>query len=145
MDFRTPTMAIKGFTAGAFDLLHAGHYLMLKEAREQCDHLTVFLQTDPSVDRPEKNKPIESLAERQIKLKSCRYVDDIIIYETEADLIALIKTGMWNLRIIGADHKGKPYTGEGLPIEVYFNSRDHTYSTSNLRKRTYEAEKAKNN
>ncbi len=136
-------MAIKGFTAGCFDLLHAGHYLMFQEAKEHCDHLTVFLQTDPSIDRPEKNKPIESLEERIIKLMSCKFVDSVKVYTTEKELYNLMQFEKWDIRIIGADHKGKPYTGDDLEIPVYFNSRDHDYSTTNLRKRTYEAEHAK--
>lgn len=138
-------MAIKGFTAGCFDLLHAGHILMFKEAKEHCDHLTVFLQTDPSVDRPEKNKPIESITERLIKLEGCKYVDKIIIYSTEKELYNQIQFYQWDLRIIGADHKGKPYTGDDLNIPVYFNSRDHAYSTTNLRIRVYNAENILNN
>lgn len=136
-------MAIKGFTAGCFDLLHAGHILMFKEAKEHCDHLTVFLQTDPSIDRPTKNKPIESIEERIIKLHGCKYIDDIKIYTTEKELYNLMQFNKWDLRIIGADHKDKPFTGDDLNIPVYFNSRDHDYSTTNLRKRTYEAEHAK--
>ena len=130
----------KGFTCGSMDLMHAGHFLMLKEAKEHCDHLTVFLQTDPSIDRPEKNKPVESIEERKIKLEGCKYVDDIKIYETESDLYNLMQFFKWDIRIIGIDHKGKPFTGDDLPIEVYYNSRDHEYSTTNIRKRVYEAE-----
>ncbi len=133
----------KGFTAGSFDLLHVGHYLMFKEAKEQCDHLTVFLQSDPSIDRPEKNKPVESLEERMIKLEACRYIDDIIPYDTEADLLTLAKEFGWNIRIVGADHKGKRFTGDDLDIPVYFNSRDHSFSTTDLRMRVYQAEKQK--
>lgn len=138
-------MAIKGFTAGAFDLLHAGHILMFKEAKEHCDHLTVFLQTDPSIDRPTKNKPIEKLDERIIKLEAIKYIDDIRIYTTERELFDLIQFYQWDLRIIGADHKGKPFTGDGLKIPVYYNSRDHNYSTTNLRSRVYNAENKINN
>lgn len=135
MDSRTSIMAIKGFTAGAFDLLHAGHFLMFEEAKTVVDHLTVFLQTDPSIDRPTKNKPIESVEERLIKLKGVKYVDDILIYTTEKELYDLMKNGEWDMRIIGQDHKGKPYTGDDLDIPVYYNSREHDYSTTNLRKR----------
>jgi glycerol-3-phosphate cytidylyltransferase len=136
----------RGFTCGAFDLLHAGHYMMFREAKEHCDHLTVLLQTDPNIDRPEKNKPIESIEERKIKLMACRYIDDIIEYETEADLFSLIDESDFDIRIIGMDHKGKPFTGDSLiskSMEVYYNTRDHPYSTTNLRKRVYEAEKLK--
>ncbi len=130
----------KGFTAGAFDVLHAGHCMMLKEARSKCDHLTVLLQTDPSIDRPEKNKPIQSLAERRIQLEANRYVDSIIVYETEEDLYDIITSEDFDIRIIGMDHKGKPYTGDDLKIETFFNSRNHKFSSSDLRNRIYEAE-----
>lgn len=126
---------IRGFTCGAFDLLHAGHILMLKECREQCDYLIIGLQTDPSIDRPKKNKPIETLEERLIRLRGCKYVDGIVIYDTEKDLLDLLKEIKIDIRFIGADWKGKKYTGYKLPIKVVFNSRNHNYSSSNLRKR----------
>jgi len=131
---------IVGFTCGAFDLLHAGHYLMLKEAREQCGHLTVFLQIDPSVTEEgyrgkKKNKPIQTLKERRIQLEGCKYVDEIITYTTEEDLYKKIKRTPLDLRIIGADWKGKQFTGYDLPIKVYYNSRDHGYSSTELRER----------
>lgn len=129
---------IKGFTCGAFDLLHAGHVLMLKEAREQCDYLIVGLQTDPSIDRPEKNKPVQSLEERTIQLEGCKYVDEIILYNSEEDLYLLLRGIKPDIRIIGADWKGKKYTGHDLPIKMYFNSRDHSYSSTDLRKRINE-------
>ena len=128
-------MVIKGFTPGAFDLLHAGHVLMLKEAKEVCTHLTVLLQRDPSIDRPTKNKPIESVLERLVKLEGSKYVDEIILYDNEVDLYELLKNGNWDLRIIGADYKGKSFTGDDLEYPVYYNKRDHDYSTTNLRKR----------
>ncbi len=127
----------KGFTCGAFDLLHAGHVLMLKEAKEQCDHLIVGLQIDPSLDRKYKNSPIQSPEERYIQLEAIKYVDEIIIYETEEELYNLLKEMQPNVRIIGADHKGKQFTGHDLKIKNYFNSRDHKYSTSALRKKIY--------
>jgi glycerol-3-phosphate cytidylyltransferase len=127
-----------GFTCGAFDLTHAGHYLMFKECREQCDFLVVGLQTDPNIDRPEKHKPIQTLEERLIQLDSCKYIDDIIIYRTEEHLIKLLKYVKPDVRFLGADWKGKRFTGDKLKIKVVFNSRDHNYSTSNLRKRIYE-------
>lgn len=136
----------KGFTCGAFDLCHAGHILMLKEAKEQCDYLIVGLQIDPS-NTPinyrgkKKNKPVLSLAERLIILKGVRYVNEIIPYDTEEDLYELLKKLKPDVRIIGADWKDKKFTGYDLPIEVYYNSRDHGYSTSELRKRIYEAER----
>ena len=135
----------KGFTAGAFDLCHAGHMLVFQECKKVCDYLIVGLQTDPSVDRPEKNSPVMSLQERKIILESVRYVDEVVVYETEADLYKLLKSNILgiDIRIVGADWKGKQFTGYDLPIEVYFNTRDHGFSTSELRKRVYEQEKAK--
>ena len=128
---------IVGFTCGAMDLLHAGHVLMLKECKEQCDFLIVGLQTDPTIDRPEKNKPIETVEERMIRLEGCRYVDKIVTYDTEADLYNLLKELKPNVRFMGADWKGKPnYSRDLLPdMKVIYNSRSHNYSSSNLRKR----------
>ncbi len=134
-----------GVTVGAFDLCHAGHILMFKEAREMCDHLVVGLQPDPSLDRPEKNKPIMSVEERHIILEAIRYIDEIFVYDTEAELYDILKKNEYgfDLRVIGADWKGKLYTGHDLPIEMYFNSRDHGFSTTALRERIYEAEREK--
>ncbi len=126
---------IRGFTCGAFDLLHAGHVIMLKECKAQCDYLIVGLHTDPTIDRPFKNKPIESVEERMIRLQGCKYVDKILVYDTEADLYNLLKELRPDVRFIGEDHKGKPFTGDDLPIDVIFNIRDHDYSSSNLRER----------
>ncbi|MCK9371027.1 adenylyltransferase/cytidyltransferase family protein [Candidatus Dojkabacteria bacterium] len=123
---------VKGITAGAMDLLHAGHLIMLKEIRKQCDHLTVALQTDPSIDRPEKHKPIETVEERMIRLQACKYVDKIVTYDTEQDLYNLLKELKPDIRFLGADWKGKHFTGDDLPIKVIFNSRNHNYSSSNL-------------
>lgn len=135
----------KGFTCGAFDLCHAGHMLVFQECKKVCDYLIVGLQTDPSIDRPEKNKPVMSVEERKIILESVKYVDEIVIYETENDLYNLLKENTLgiDIRIIGADWKGKQFTGYNLPIPVYFNTRDHGFSTSELRRRVYEQEKAK--
>lgn len=134
-----------GFTCGAFDLLHTGHALMFKEAKSVCDFLIVGVQSDPSIDRPEKNKPIQSYEERIIITESIKYVDKIVLYDTEKDLYNLLKEIKPDIRIIGADHKGKSYTGNDLDIEVYFNSRNHEWSTSYLRGRVYRAEKLKMN
>ena len=128
-----------GFTCGAFDLCHAGHCLMFKECKDFCDYLIVGLQKDPSVDRANKNKPIQSFEERLIILQSNKYIDEIISYETENDLYQILNN-MWetdkiDIRIIGEDWKGKKYTGYDLPIKVKFNSRNHYYSTSELRDR----------
>jgi glycerol-3-phosphate cytidylyltransferase len=125
----------KGFTCGAMDLLHPGHLLMLKECREQCDYLIVGLQTDPTIDRPGKNKPIETLAERRIRLEGCKYVDEIRVYETEEDLYKLLQELKPAVRFVGADWKGKHFTGYDLPIPIVFNSREHNYSSTNLRER----------
>ncbi len=130
-----------GFTCGAFDLLHAGHVMMLEEAKEQCDWLVIGLQTDPSIDRKNKNKPIQSLEERKIQVDAIRFVDEVIVYETEDDLLNLLSNLKPDVRIIGEDHRGKKFTGYDLPIELYFNSRSHTFSTTELRKRIYESEK----
>ena len=131
---------IKGFTCGTFDLLHAGHILMFKEIRNQCDFLVVGLQIDPSTTDEsyrgkKKHKPIETIEERKIKLEGCKYIDQIILYDTEADLFNLLKELKPDVRFLGADWKDKHFTGEDLPIKVIFNSRDHNYSSSNLRKR----------
>ncbi len=126
-----------GFTCGAFDLCHAGHMLMFKECKESCDYLIVGLHTDPTLDRPEKNKPIQSLEERLIQLESVRYIDKVITYNTEADLYEILSKNPHhiNVRIIGKDWEGKPFTGHDLPLETVFNSRSHSYSSSELRKR----------
>ena len=126
----------RGFTAGCFDLLHAGHCMMLREARESCDHLTVFLQTDPSIDRPDtKAKPTQSLPERLVQLEAIRWVDDVKIYQTEQELIEWLTLESYDVRIIGADYKGQSFTGDDLPHEVVYNSRDHKFSTTELRNR----------
>lgn len=125
-----------GFTCGTFDLCHAGHMLMFEEVKNQCDHLIVGLQNDPSIDRPEKNKPVQSIVERQIQLHAIRYIDDVIVYNTEADLLDLLKTLPISVRFIGEDHRDKKYTGKDLNIHpIIFNSRMHSFSTSDLRSR----------
>ena len=126
---------IKGFTASAFDLLHAGHVLMLKECKGNCDYLIVGLHSDPTIDRPWKNKPIEILEERKIRLEGCKYVDEIVVYDTEEDLRNLLIKIKPDVRFIGIDHKDKPFTGDDLPIRIHFNSRNHNYSSTNLRER----------
>lgn len=131
---------IKGFTCGAFDILHAGHALMLKECKEHCEYLIVGLQRDPSLDRAEKNKPIQTYEERDIMLRSIRWVDEVVYYDTESDLLQLLRNLEIDIRIIGADWVGKQYTGIDLGIPVVFNSRNHDYSSSSLRERVYKAE-----
>mgnify|MGYP000181629981 CR=1 FL=1 len=129
-----------GFTASTFDLLHAGHISMLREAKSQCEHLICGLQIDPSVDRKEKNAPIQTVVERYTQLAAVRYVDEITYYDTENDLYELLKRIKPDVRIIGSDWQGKQYTGYDLDIPVIFNSRNHGYSSSELRRRIYEAE-----
>ena len=121
-----------GFTCGAFDLLHAGHALMLCEAKAQCDHLIVAVQSDPSIDRPEKNKPIQSYDERITMVNAIRWVDEVRTYDSEDELYKLLQEISPDVRIVGADWKGKKYTGHDLDIEIYFNTRDHSWSTSCL-------------
>ena len=124
-----------GFTASCFDLFHAGHVMMLKEAKEQCDYLIVGLQTDPTIDRPTKNKPVQSILERFIQVEGCKYVDQIVPYSTEEDLINLLTSYPIDVRIIGEEYRDKQFTGHNLPIAVYFNRRQHTFSTTDLRQR----------
>ncbi len=130
-----------GFTCGAFDLLHAGHALMLEEAKSRCNYLIVGVQSDPSVDRSGKSKPIQSYEERLIMVQAIKFVDEIVPYDTEADLIMILQTIQPDVRILGADWEGKEFTGHELPIECYFNSRNHEWSTSELRNRIYKTEK----
>lgn len=142
-----------GFTCSSFDLLHAGHYLMLKDAKAQCDHLIVGLQTDPTLDlayrmktdNKQKNTPIQGYEERKIQIEGCRYVDEIVEYSTEDTLYELIKKINPDIRILGSDWEGKEFTGHDLNIPVHWHNRDHDYSTSNLRKRVYEGELKKRN
>ena len=120
----------------AFDLFHAGHVLMLEEAKSVCDHLIVCLQVDPSLDREEKNKPVQSIIEREIQVSGCRFVDEVIIYDTEADLLNIIDQVDWDVRIIGEEYKDKDFTGRDQTLErCHFNKRPHTFSSSELRKR----------
>ena len=124
-----------GFTCSCFDLLHAGHILMLKDAKKQCDYLIVGLQTDPTLDRPnEKNKPIQSLKERKIQLEAVKYIDKIIIYSTERDLYNLLLKLKPDIRILGDDYKNKKFTGNDLNIKIYYHYRNHNYSSTNLKK-----------
>ena len=128
-----------GFTASTFDLLHAGHVQMLREAREQCDYLICALQMDPSVDRPEKNAPVQTIVERYTQLRAVKYVDEIIPYATEKDLEDILQMYHIDVRILGEEYKDGKFTGRAIcasrGIELYFNKRDHRFSTSDLRKR----------
>ena len=123
-----------GFTCSCFDLLHAGHILMLKDAKEQCDKLIVGLQTDPT-DRPEKNGPIQSLEERRIQLEAVKYVDEIFTYDTEKELYKNLLDIKPDVRILGSDYIGKSFTGDDLDIKIYYHDRNHNYSTTNLREK----------
>ena len=126
----------KGITFGAFDLFHAGHVLMLEEAKAVCDYLIVCIQTDPSLDREEKNKPVQSIIEREIQVSGCRYVDEVIIYDTEVDLLNIIDAVDWDVRILGEEYKDKDFTGRDQTLErCHFNKRPHTFSSSELRER----------
>ena len=129
-----------GFTCGAFDILHTGHALMLEEAKTVCDHLIVAVQSDPSIDRSNKNRPVQSYDERIMMVKSIKFVDEVVLYDTEDDLVELLKRLKPDIRILGADWQGKKYTGWELPIEPYFNGRTHSYSSTSLRHRIYLAE-----
>jgi glycerol-3-phosphate cytidylyltransferase len=137
-----------GFTCSTFDLFHAGHIMMLKEAKTQCDHLIVGLQTDPTIDRPDtKNKPIQSVFERYEQLKACKYVDEILVYATEKDLVDILLSYPINVRILGDEYEHKAFTGRQecieRNIEFYFNKRAHTFSTTELRQRVVDAEAEK--
>jgi glycerol-3-phosphate cytidylyltransferase len=130
-----------GFVAGAFDLLHPGHILMLAEAKSKCDRLVVGLHTDPSIDRREKNVPIQSTFERYLQLKALQVVDDIVPYDTEEDLLNLLSNTQIDIRFLGEDYlDSKSYTGYGLDIPVYFCKRKHNYSSSELRGRIKESD-----
>jgi glycerol-3-phosphate cytidylyltransferase len=130
-----------GFTASAFDLLHSGHIMMLREAKQQCDYLICGLQIDPSIDRPDKNKPIQSVVERYTQLAAVRYVDEIVPYLTETDLEDILEMYPIDIRILGEEYKDKDFTGRDIcksrEIKLYFNVRDHRFSTSELRKRIH--------
>ena len=138
-----------GITFSTFDMLHAGHVAMLSEAKNHCDYLICGLQTDPTIDRPDtKNKPIQSIVERQIQLAACRYVDEVVVYQTEQDLIDLLLILPLDVRILGTEYEDKNFTGRnegaGRGVQVIFNQRDHSFSSSSLRKRVAEAELLKN-
>ena len=137
-----------GITFSTFDMLHAGHIAMLAEAKNHCDYLIAGLQTDPTIDRPDtKNKPVQSIVERQIQLAACRYVDEVVVYQTEQDLIDLLLILPLDVRVLGVEYEEKEFTGkrEGWSrgIEHIFNGRDHSFSSSSLRKRVVEAETVK--
>jgi len=126
----------KGITFGAFDLFHAGHVLMLQEARTVCDYLIVCIQTDPSIDRESKNSPIQSLIEREIQITACKYVDEVMVYTTETDLMEILDSVDWDVRVLGDEYQDKDFTGRDKYLnKCYFNKRPHTFSSSDLRQR----------
>ena len=133
-----------GFTCSTFDLFHAGHVMMLKEAKTQCDYLIVGLQMDPTIDRPTtKNKPVQTVLERFIQVQACKFVDEIIPYATEKELMDILTSYPIDVRIIGEEYRDKQFTCYQLPMSVYFNSRQHSFSTTELRQRVLEIEKNK--
>jgi glycerol-3-phosphate cytidylyltransferase len=137
-----------GVTFSTFDLFHAGHVAMLSEAKNHCDYLIAGLQTDPTIDRPDtKNKPIQSIVERQIQLAACRYVDEVVVYQTEQDLIDLLLILPLDVRVLGVEYEHEEFTGKAecfvRDIELVFNGRDHSFSSSSLRKRVAHAETLK--
>ncbi len=137
-----------GITFSTFDLFHAGHIAMLSEAKNHCDYLIVGLQTDPTIDRPDsKNPPVQSILERQIQVSACRFVDEIVVYQTEKDLQDILLTLPIDVRILGVEYANKDFTGKDIcfdrGIELVFNSRDHSFSSSNLRERVWQDENAK--
>ena len=126
----------RGITFGAFDLFHAGHILMLEEAKSVCDYLIVCIQSDPSLDRQEKNSPVQSIIEREIQVSACKYVDEVMIYDTESDLLDILEEIQWDVRIIGEEYKDKYFTGREETFDrCYFNKRPHDFSSSELRER----------
>jgi glycerol-3-phosphate cytidylyltransferase len=133
-----------GIVASSFDLLHAGHVMMLREAKSKCDHLIAALQTDPTIDRPEKNKPVQTIVERYIQLSAVKYVDEIIVYATEQDLEDILEMYPIDIRVLGEEYRDKDFTGREIckrrGIQLYFNKRDHRFSSSGLRKRVAEKE-----
>jgi len=134
-----------GITFSTFDMLHAGHIAMLSEAKNHCDYLICGLQTDPTIDRPDtKNRPVQSIVERQIQLAACRYVDEVVVYQTEQDLVDLLLILPVDVRILGVEYEGQHFSGRDeclkREIEIVFNGRDHSFSSSSLRKRVVAAE-----
>jgi len=137
-----------GFTCSTFDLLHAGHITMLEEAKRHCDYLIVGLQVDPTIDRPDsKNLPVQSIVERQIQLAAVKYVDEIVIYNTEQDLIDILLTLPIDVRVLGEEYKNKEFTGKDIAkkrgSKIVYNGRDHSFSSTSLRKRVFQAEQGK--
>jgi glycerol-3-phosphate cytidylyltransferase len=129
-----------GFTCSAFDLFHAGHITMLRDAKEHCDFLIVGLQTDPTIDRPKKNRPVQTVYERWVQLAACQYVDRIIPYATEKELLDILQSQAINIRFVGEEYQSQPFTGKDIDgIEIYYNKRRHSFSSTELRQRVFEA------
>ncbi len=124
---------IIGITCGSFDIIHPGYIMLFKECKNQCDEFIIALQGDPTIDRPEKNKPVQTLEERKQILESIRYIDKVITYNTEDDLYELLQKEKLDVRFIGEDWRDKKYTGHDLPIKIIFNSRSHDYSATKLK------------
>ena len=127
-----------GFTASTFDLLHSGHITMLREAKENCDYLICGLQIDPSLDRNDKNSPVQTVVERYVQLSAVKYVDEIIVYQTERDLEDILEMFHIDIRVLGEEYREKDFTGKDIckkrGIQLHFNRRDHRFSSSSLRK-----------
>lgn len=137
-----------GFTASTFDLFHSGHVVMLEEAKRVCDYLIVAIQVDPTIDRPgTKNRPVQSIIERQIQVGACKHVDEIIVYTTEKELEDILMTLPIDIRILGEEYRDSDFTGKTIcinrNIEIHHNRREHFFSSSDLRQRVYEAESIK--
>lgn len=137
-----------GFNCSSFDLFHAGHVTMLREEKNHCDYLIVAIQTDPTIDRPDtKNKPVQSIYERFVQVSSCRYIDEVMVYTTEQDLLNLLKTIHIDIRFLGDEYKTKDFTGKqwclDKGIELHYHERQHPFSSSSLRQRVYDAESAR--
>lgn len=137
-----------GFNCSAFDLFHAGYPTMLKIEKQMCDHLIVGLQTDPTIDRPGvKNHPVQTIYERYVQIQSCRYVDEILVYETEHDLLNLMMTQIIHVRFVSDEYLNRDFTGKNWclenGIEIFYHKRQHSYSTTELRRRVALAEKLK--
>lgn len=137
-----------GLTASTFDLLHAGHVSMLREAKSQCDYLIAALQVDPSLDRSDKNPPVQTIVERQAQLNAVKYIDEVIVYCTETDLLDIINMYPIDVRILGEEYRLKDFTGKdecrNRGIQIYFNKRDHRFSSSDLRKRVCDVPSERN-
>ena len=133
-----------GFTCSSFDLLHPGHVVMLEDCKTVCDYLIIGLQTDPTIDRKSKNKPVQTIDERKIMISAIKHVDEVMLYQTEQELYALLRNLKPDVRILGTDWKGQAFTGCDLDIPIHWHNRDHDWSTSELRARIYRAESERN-